>query len=124
MISMATIRNPIPVRLLGEGQKYFYAIDLTKNQDLTGEELETMKRLHIRFADFKVTKRLGRHKSSVTLEDLIQNDRFGFRKSLLEIMETVAARITSHFQIEFIFNLAAGARDLLSKIDRAATPRP
>jgi hypothetical protein len=111
VISMATIRNPIPVRLLGEGQKYFYAIDLTKNQDLTGEELETMKRLHIRFADFKVTKRLGRHKSSVTLEDLIQDDRFGFRKSLLEIMETVAARITSHFQIEFIFNLAAGARD-------------
>jgi hypothetical protein len=111
VISMATIRNPIPVRLLGEGQKYFYAIDLTKNQDLTGEELETMKRLHIRFADFKVTKRLGRHKSSVTLEDLIQDDRFGFRKSLLEIMETVAARITSHFQIEFIFNLAAGVRD-------------
>ncbi len=111
VISMATIRNPIPVRLLGEGQKYFYAIDLTKNQDLTGEELETMKRLHIRFADFKVTKRLGRHKSSVTLEDLIQDDRFGFRRSLLEIMETVAARITSHFQIEFVFNLAAGARD-------------
>jgi len=105
VISMATIRDPIPVRLLGEGQKYFYAIDMTKNQDLAGEELETMKRLHIRFADFKITKRLGRYKTSVTLEDLIQDDRYGFRSSLLEIMETVSARITSHFQIEFVFNL-------------------
>ncbi len=106
VISMATIQDPIPVRLLGEGQKYFYAIDMTKNQDLEGEELETMKRLHIRFADFKITKSLGRYKSSVTLEDLIQDDRYGFRSSLLEIMETVSARITSHFQIEFVFNLA------------------
>ncbi|MGB2908821.1 MAG: hypothetical protein WBB73_17120 [Candidatus Aminicenantaceae bacterium] len=106
VISMATIQDPIPVRLLGEGQKYFYAIDMTMNQDLAGEELETMKRLHIRFADFKITKRLGRYKGSVTLEDLIQDDRYGFRSSLLEIMETVSARITSHFQIEFVFNLA------------------
>ena len=110
VISMATIQDPIPVRLLGEGQKYFYAIDLTKNQDLVGEELETMKRLHIRFADFKITKRLGRHKSSVTLENLIQDDRFGFRSSLLDIMETVSARITSHFQIEFVFNLSVDPR--------------
>jgi len=106
VISMATIQDPIPVRLLGEGQKYFYAIDMTRNQDLEGEELETMKRLHIRFADFKITKSLGRYKSSVTLEDLIQDDRYGFRSSLLEIMKTVSARITSHFQIEFVFNLA------------------
>jgi hypothetical protein len=105
VISMATIRDPLPVRLLSEGQKYFYAIDMSQNKDLKGEELETMKRLHIRFADYKVTKRLGRYKGSVTLEDLIQGDRFGFRSSLLDIMETVAARITSHFQIEFVFNL-------------------
>jgi hypothetical protein len=64
-----------------------------------------MKRLHMRFADFKITKRLGRYKTSVTLEDLIQDDRYGFRSGLLEIMDTVSARITSHFQIEFVFNL-------------------
>ncbi len=105
VISMATIRNPIPVELLGEGQKYFYAIDMTKNQDLQGEELETMKRLHTRFADFRMTKQLGRHKSWVTLEKLIKQDRYGFRSSLLEIMDTISSHITSHFQIEFVFNL-------------------
>jgi len=106
VISMATIQKPIPVRLLGEGQKYFYAIDMTKNQSLTGDELETMKRLHIRFADFGTTKRLGRYKTWVTLEELIHADRFGFRSGLLDIMESVASRITSHFQIEFVFNLS------------------
>lgn len=105
VVSMATIQDPIPVRLLGEGQKYFYAIDMTKNQSLAGEELETMKRLHIRFANYKVTKTLGRFKNRVTLEDLIQADSFGFRSGLLEIMDIIAARITSHFQIEFVFNL-------------------
>jgi hypothetical protein len=105
VISMATIQDPIPVRLLGEGQKYFYAIDMTKNQDLEGEELETMKRLHIRFADFKMTRRLGRYKTSLTLEGLIQEDRYGFRSGLLEIMEAITSKITRHFQIEFVFNL-------------------
>jgi hypothetical protein len=105
VISMATIQNPIPVRLLGEGQKYFYAIDMTKNQTLAGEELETMKRLHIRFANFRVTKTLGRYKNLITLEDLIQENHFGFRTGLLEIMDIIASRITSHFQIEFVFNL-------------------
>ena len=105
VISMATIRNPIPVRLLGEGQKYFYAIDMTKNQDLQGEELETMKRLHTRFADFRVIRQLGRHKAWVTLEELIKQDLYGFRSGLLDIMEAITANITSHFQIEFVFNL-------------------
>lgn len=109
VISMATIRNPIPVQLFGEGQKYFYAIDMTKNQDLQGEELETMKRLHTRFAEFRVTKQLGRHKAWITLEELIKQDRYGFRSGLLDIMEAIAANITSHFQIEFVFNLTHSA---------------
>ncbi|MCK4336539.1 MAG: hypothetical protein KAX11_01260, partial [Candidatus Aminicenantes bacterium] len=49
VISMATIRNPLPGKLLGSRQKYFYAIDMKRNQMLSGEELETMKRMHIRF---------------------------------------------------------------------------
>ena len=106
VISMATIRNPIPVQLFGEGQKYFYALDMTKNTDLHGEELETMKRLHTRFAEFRVTKQLGRHKAWITLEELIKHDRFGFRSGLLDIMEAISANITSHFQIEFVFNLS------------------
>ena len=39
VISMATIRQPIPLRFLrvGGGQRYFYALDLTKNRDLGGD---------------------------------------------------------------------------------------
>lgn len=105
VISMATIRNPIPVGLLGEGQKYFYAIDMTNNESLRGDELETMKKLHIRLAPFKNTKLLGRHKDLITFEALVQDDRFGFRKGLLEIMEIISSKISSHFQIEFVFNV-------------------
>jgi hypothetical protein len=107
VISMATIRNPIPLDLLriGNGQQYFYALDLTRNRDLKGEELETMKKLHVRFANFHKIRLLGIQKNLITIEELIQNDHFGFRTTLCEIMETISARISSHFQIEFVFNL-------------------
>jgi hypothetical protein len=47
VISMATIRNPLPIDLLrpGRGQQYFYALDATKNR--AGGRLETMKKLHV-----------------------------------------------------------------------------
>ena len=107
VISMATIRNPIPLDLLriGNGQQYFYALDLTRNRDLQGEELETMKKLHVRFANFHKIRLLGIQKNLITIEELIQNDHFGFRTTLGEIMETISARVSSHFQIEFVFNL-------------------
>ena len=107
VISMATIRNPIPLNLLriGNGQQYFYALDLTRNRDLKGEELETMRKLHVRFANFHKIRLLGIQNSLITIEELVQNDHFGFRTTLGEIMETISARISSHFQIEFVFNL-------------------
>ncbi|MDZ7332995.1 MAG: hypothetical protein ONB31_13535 [candidate division KSB1 bacterium] len=105
VISMVTIRNPIPLQLLGPGQSFFYAIDLTKNKGLRGEELETMKKLHVRFARSDYCQFLGMEKNYVTLEALIQQDRFDFRQGLIEIMETIARRIASHFQIEFVFNI-------------------
>ena len=105
IISMATIRNPIPLELLENGQMYFYAIDMTKNEDLHGDELETMRRLHIRFANYPDIKLLGKRKNSVTLESIIQKDHFGFRSGLIEIMEIITTQIASHFQIEFVFNI-------------------
>ncbi len=105
VVSMATIKNPLPLRLLGKGQKYFYAINMTKNTRLDGNELETMSKLHIRFADRKHTKVLGTFKNLVTFEELIQNDRFNFRSDLLECMETISSKISSHYQIEFTFNI-------------------
>ena len=109
VVSMATIQNPIPVRLMGEGQKYFYALDMTKNRELRGNELETMKKLHVRFADSTVTKRLGRYRSTITLEDLVQKDHFRFRTGLLDIMDTISAMISSEFQIELVFNFDRAA---------------
>jgi len=111
VISMATIQNPIPVRFMGEGQKYFYALDMSKNRELRGNELETMKKLHVRFADSTVTKPLGKYKNTITLEDLVQKDHFKFRTGLLDIMNTISAIISSEFQIELVFNF-----------DKAASP--
>jgi hypothetical protein len=107
VISMATIRNPIPLDLLkiGKGQQYFYALDLTRNRDLKGEELETMRKLHVRFANFHKIRLLGIQNNLITIEELVQNNHFGFKTTLGEIMETISARISSHFQIEFVFNL-------------------
>lgn len=105
VVSMATIKNPLPLRLLGKGQKYFYAINMIKNERLEGKELETMSKLHIRFADRKHKKFLGTFKNLVTFEDLVQNDRFNFKSDLLECMETISSKISSHYQIEFIFNI-------------------
>jgi len=113
VISMATIKNPIPLKLLqiGNGQQYFYALDMTKNRDLRGEELETMKKLHVTFANYHKIKLLGIHNNLITIEELIQNNHFRFKTSLIEIMETISASISSHFQIEFVFNIDFSKKD-------------
>ena len=107
VISMATIKNPIPLRFLrmGKGQQYFYALDLTKNKGLSGEELETMQTLHVRFANYHKIKRLGLNQNLITIEELIQNDHYGFKSGLNAIMNIIAADISPHFQIEFVFNI-------------------
>lgn len=107
VISMATIRHPIPLKLMqiGNGQQYFYALDMTRNEHLAGVELETMKKLHVRFANFHKIKLLGVHGQVITIEELIQNNHFGFQTGLERIMQTIAAEIASHFQIEFVFNI-------------------
>jgi hypothetical protein len=113
VISMATIKNPIPLKLLqiGNGQQYFYALDMTKNRELRGEELETMKKLHVNLANYHKIKLLGIHNNLITIEELIQNNHFRFKTSLIEIMETIAARISPHFQIEFVFNINFSKKD-------------
>ncbi|MFC2164206.1 hypothetical protein ACFLT2_04315 [Acidobacteriota bacterium] len=107
VISMVTIKNPIPLKYLSvdRGQQYFYALDMTKNKGLQGEELETMKTLHVRFANYNKTKLLGLKNNWITIEKLLQNNRFGFQSGLHKIMETIAANISAHFQIEFVFNI-------------------
>jgi hypothetical protein len=107
VISMATIRQPIPLRFLriGGGQRYFYALDLTRNRELGGDELETMKKLHVRFANFHKIRLLGVHHQVVTIEELVEKDAFGFKTALNAIMERIRALVASPFQIEFVFNV-------------------
>jgi hypothetical protein len=113
VISMATIKKPIPLRFLrmGRGQQFFYALDMTKNKGLSGEELETMKTLHVRFANYHKIKLLGIHQNLITIEELIQNDHFNFKSGLITIMETISEKISPHFQIEFVFNIDFEKKD-------------
>ena len=113
VISMVTIKDPVPVDMLriGNGQQFFYALDMTKNRDLGGDELETMKKLHVRFANYHKIKLLGIHNNLITIEELVQNNHFAFRTGLEEIMETISSRVSSRFQIEFVFNINFENRD-------------
>lgn len=113
VISMATIKNPIPLRFLrmGRGQQYFYALDMTKNKRLSGQELETMKTLHVRFANYHKIKKLGIKHNLITIEELIQNNHFGFKSGLNKIMEVISEKISPHFQIEFVFNIDFEKKD-------------
>jgi len=113
VISMATIKKPIPLKLLqiGKGQQYFYALDMTKNRELRGEELETMKKLHVDFANYHKIKLLGISNNLITIEELIQNNHYRFQTSLVEIMETISARLAPQFQIEFVFNIDFSRKD-------------
>ncbi|MFH1313009.1 MAG: hypothetical protein ABIJ00_07240 [Candidatus Eisenbacteria bacterium] len=113
VISMVTIKNPIPPDMLktGKGQQFFYALDMTKNRDLGGDELETMKRLHVRFANYHKIRLLGIQNNLITIEELIQNDHYGFRTGLSEIMDMISSRISARFQIEFVFNIDFQRKD-------------
>ena len=113
VLCMATIRNPIPLEILkiGKGQQYFYALDLTKNSEIRGEELETMRRLHVRFANYHKIRLLGIQANIITIEELVQKNHFDFKTGLVEIMETIGSRVSSHFQIEFVFNLDFSKKD-------------
>jgi len=105
VISVATIRDPIPLRLMGNYQLYFYGIDMKQNESLKGEELETMKKLHINFANPVFTRIVGTSKKRITFERLIEDDFLGFKTSLMKLMEVIYANIAAHFQIEFVFNV-------------------
>lgn len=113
VISMATIKKPLPLRFLrmGKGQQYFYALDMSKNKELSGEELETMKTLNVRFANYHKIKKLGIKHNLITIEELIQNDHFGFKSGLNKIMDFISDKISSHFQIEFVFNIDFERKD-------------
>ncbi|MDZ7264787.1 MAG: hypothetical protein ONB16_09410, partial [candidate division KSB1 bacterium] len=82
----------------------------TRNEGLTGEELETMKKLHVRFANNDYARFLSYNKNYVTLESLAQDDLLGFRSGLIEIMNCISSRIAAHFQIEFVFNIVQNER--------------
>lgn len=107
VISMATIRSPLPLKMMGPPQRLFYAVDMTRNEDISGEELETMKRIHVRFASRRATEGPGWDKDAVTFSPLVEEDRFGFRQGLVEIMDAIRAQASSHFQIEFVFNIVS-----------------
>jgi hypothetical protein len=113
VISMATIRNPIPLHLIriGAGQQYFYALDMTKNRELKGEELETMRKLHVRFANYHKIRLLGIQNDLITIEELVQKNHFEFKTDLAQIMEIICSHISCHFQIEFVFNLDFSKKD-------------
>jgi hypothetical protein len=113
VICMATIRNPLPLQLLriGRGQQFFYALDMTRNRELRGLELETMRRLHVRFANFHKIRLLGIQNNLITIEELVQNNHFDFKTGLVEIMARIGERVPSHFQIEFVFNLDFSKKD-------------
>jgi hypothetical protein len=113
VISMATIKKPIPLRFLrmGKGQQYFYALDMSRNKELRGEELETMKTLHVRFANYHKIKKLGIKDNLITIEELIQNDHYGFKSGLNKIMDVISDKISPHFQIEFVFNIDFEKKD-------------
>jgi hypothetical protein len=104
VITMATIRNPLPLNLLGEGQKYFYAVDMTKNESLRGDELETMRTLHVRFAADRFSAWTGKSRDRLTFAPLIENDHLGFRSGLERIMDAIRSTISHRFQIEFVFH--------------------
>ncbi len=104
VITMATIRNPLRLSLLGEGQKYFYAVDMTKNESLLGDELETMRTLHVRFAADRFAGWTGKSKDRLTFAPLIEGDQMGFRSGLERIMDAIRSRISQRFQIEFVFH--------------------
>ncbi|MFC1499954.1 hypothetical protein ACFL6T_02925 [Candidatus Zixiibacteriota bacterium] len=106
IISMATIREPVPLKMMQSGnrQQRFYALNMDRCVDLSGDELETMEVLHTRFASQRLLNLLGVENHRVTMENLIQEDHFEFRTRLTAIMDAIKARITPHFQIEFVFN--------------------
>jgi hypothetical protein len=43
--------------------------------------------------------------SDLTIEELVQRDQFGFKTGLGRLMDAIAARCGSNFQIEFVFNI-------------------
>lgn len=109
VISVATIRDPVPLKMMGPGQRQFYALDMTKNETLSGQELETMRLLHVRFAPRARREPLGLDKDTITFAGPVEENRFGFRTGLIEVMEALRARISGEFQIEFVFNLVPGS---------------
>ena len=109
VIPMATIKNPLPPRLMTrDGQPYFYAINLNQDVIISDEEMSTMSMLHMKFADPQFLKPFRSDKGQVNFEKLLADDLYGYRSGLVAIMEQLH-KIDSNFQIEFTWNLINGA---------------
>jgi hypothetical protein len=108
VIPVATIRHPInPGMLTSKGQRYFYALRLDEDFEVTPDEMANMSILHSRFADGELLELFRGANGRINLEDLVTGDRYGFMSGLHAIMEQLH-RHEDSFQIEFTWNVIDG----------------
>jgi hypothetical protein len=108
VIPVATIRNPInPGMLTSKGQRYFYALRMDEDLEVTPDEMANMSILHSRFADEELLELFSGANGRLNLENLVTGDRYGFRSGLNAIMEQLHKHEDS-FQIEFTWNVIDG----------------
>ncbi|MBI4859966.1 MAG: hypothetical protein HY815_06845 [Candidatus Riflebacteria bacterium] len=89
-------------------QRYLYALNLERNAELAGQEMETMcGPLSLQHADPVALGHFGSARS-VDFKTLVEEDRFGYASGLRTIMEKIASHARAPFQIEFTFNVIGG----------------
>ena len=106
-IPVLSVRKPSDTSGIRAGQTLFYALGMESNETLSGDPMETMKKLNVSFAGSHAVH-FGSSPRGLNFGGLIGRDDFGYASGLRSITEALAAESSSPFQIEFIFNIVNG----------------
>lgn len=101
--------KPVPGAAVQNSQRFFWAVNMDRDEELRGEEMETMSRLSIaNFADPALLGLLGEPSRCVRFVKLATEDRLGYSSGLRRMMEDVAEAGYPNFQLEYAFNVSDG----------------
>ncbi len=106
VVPVLTIAKPMAPSRICDGQGFFYAINMDREVELQGKEMETMSLLNIGLADPEARAHFGNGRR-VDFDRLVGEDMHGYASQLRRIIKGISDRLGA-CQIEFTFNVING----------------
>lgn len=100
-----SVMNPVDTKCIKNGQRFFFAIDMRRNDSLVGKERETMSTLNISLANTGLISPFGITTGGINFGKLVGGNERGYMDGLQRVMRVLREEGSKCFQIEYTFNV-------------------